>query len=78
MSAYTETVIETVKSDSRSTAPNGSITSHDFYTTVVKLQTWTEGPYQGHTYKITERYLSSSPNLRGQIIDTSSTFYSAP
>lgn len=75
---YAMTHIDTVKSDSWSTAPNGSARCHDFYTTEVYLQTWTEGQYAGYTYKIEERYISPTPEYRGQRIGASSTFHAAP
>lgn len=76
--AYTQTEVSESKSNSWSTAPNGSARCHDFYTVVVSRQTWHNDPelngvYAGREYRITERYISNSPNYRGQRIDSSSS-----
>ena len=74
---YTTTEVEECKSDSYSSAPNGSVRNvHDFYTTVVSRQDWHDTPengaYAGRSYKITDRYISNGPNTRGQLISSSS------
>lgn len=61
-----------VKYDSWSTAPNGSVRCHDFYTEVTYRQDWFEGQYAGHSYRIVERYISADPEHRGQYIGQSS------
>lgn len=74
---YTETEISESKSDSWSTAPNGSARCHDFYTMVVSRQDWHDTPengiYAGRSYRIVERYISSNPDVRGQHIGRSSS-----
>ena len=75
---YTMTEVSTTKHDRWSTAPNGSARCHDFYTVVISLQTWTEGQYAGYTYKITETWISNTPDHLGQYISSSSSYYSGP
>jgi hypothetical protein len=72
---YTTVEVRESKSDRWSTAPNGSARCHDFYTVVVSKQTWnTDVPvYGGLSYKITETYISNSPDTRGQLISSSSS-----
>jgi hypothetical protein len=64
------------KSDSWSTAPNGSARCHDFYTVVISRQEWANVPdngiYAGLVYRITDRYISPDPRFRGQLMDSSS------
>lgn len=59
-----------------STAPNGSSSSVDYWTAVVSKQTWTmderNGVYAGRSYKITDRYISNTPDYRGQFVSSSS------
>lgn len=63
----------------RSTAPNGSSTGTDYYTTVKSVQTWLPGTsYAGYRYTITQRYISNHPDRQGQLISSSSTFLSGP
>jgi hypothetical protein len=72
---YIMTEISETKSESRSSAPNGSTRNNrDCYTYVTYMQDWISGQYAGHTYKIVETYLSSDPNERGQYIGSTSTF----
>lgn len=76
---YVMTEVGTTKSESVSSAPNGSThNNRDFYTYVTKMQDWTAGQYAGCTYKIVETYISSDPNVRGQYIGASSTFVVGP
>lgn len=75
---YTETLVSTDHHDSWSTAPNGSARCHDYYTVETWLQTWHATKYAGYTYKIVRRYISSSPERRGQYIGSSSSFHSGP
>ena len=74
---YTQTEVSESKSDRWSTAPNGSARCHDFYTVVVSRQEWHDveknGAYAGRVYRITDRYISNSPNTRGLRIDSSSS-----
>lgn len=74
--SYATTEVAESKSDSWSTAPNGSSRSHDFYTTVVSRQVWADIPengiYAGRVYRIVEHYISGSPDRRGQQMDRSS------
>lgn len=72
------TKISEHKSDSYSSAPNGSVRNvHDFYTTVVQRQDWADvpenGAYAGRSYKIVTRYISRSADTRGQYIGSSSS-----
>jgi hypothetical protein len=57
-------------------APNGSSRGVDYWTAVVSMQTWTDDPrngvYAGRSYRITDRYLSSTPDYLGQFISSSS------
>lgn len=73
MKPYTMTQVDERKYDSWSTAPNDSARCHDFYTVVTFRQDWTEGKYAGHSYRIVERYISASPEHRGQLMDMSSS-----
>lgn len=74
---YDTVEVSESKSNRWSTAPNGSARCHDFYTVVVSRQTWHDtednGVYAGREYRITDRYMSNSPNYRGQLIDSSSS-----
>ena len=77
MKRYTEVEVSERKSDSYSSAPNGSVVNvHDFYTTVVSRQDWHDTPengvYAGRSYKITDVYISNRPDTRGQLIRSSS------
>lgn len=76
MATYTTTQVSETKTDSWSTAPNGSARCHDFYTTVVSHQEWADtednGVYAGRVYRIVDRYISNSPDRRGQLMDSSS------
>ncbi len=60
----------------KSTAPNGSSTSTDYWTVVTSKQTWTRDPanggLSGRSYKITDRYISNTPDYRGQFVSSSS------
>jgi hypothetical protein len=74
---YTDAEVSEHKSDSYSSAPNGSVRNvHDFYTTVVSRQDWHDVPengvYAGRSYRITDRYISNRPETRGQLISSSS------
>lgn len=77
MSAYTTVEVSETKSNRWSVAPNGSSRCHDFWTVVVSRQTWADtednGIYAGLEYKIVTRYISNSPNRRGQLVDSSSS-----
>lgn len=76
---YTMTEAGISKSESISSAPNGSTRNNrDYYTFVTYMQDWTDGQYAGCTYKIVERYISSSPDYRGQLIGSTSTFLFGP
>jgi hypothetical protein len=71
----TTTEVREHKSDNWSTAPNGSSRNHDFWTVVISRQVWSNdapAPYAGRVYKIVDRYISSSPDRRGQLVDSSS------
>jgi hypothetical protein len=63
-----------------SIASNGSTSGTDYYTTVVKRQTWADVPengiYAGREYKITEAYISQDPGHIGQLIGHSSSPWS--
>lgn len=76
---YTE--ISESKSSSWSTAPNGSARCHDHWTIVTIRQDWPiytdprtgkPGTYSGRSYRVTERWISSRPEYRGQLVDSSS------
>jgi hypothetical protein len=60
----------------RSVAPNGANFRIDYYTTVVKLQKWSDDPkngmFAGRSYEITETYISTRPDHRGQFLYSSS------
>ncbi len=76
---YIMTEVSVTKSESTSSAPNGSTRNNrDFYTYVTYMQDWTAGQYKGCTYKIVETYLSQNPDTRGQYIGASSTFVVGP
>lgn len=76
---YVMTEVSITKSESFSSAPNGSTRNNrDCYTYVTSMQDWTAGAYKGYTYKIVETYISSDPNVRGQYIGSSSTFVVGP
>jgi hypothetical protein len=76
---YLMTEVNVTKFESVSSAPNGSTRNNqDFYTYVTYMQDWISGQYAGYTYKIVERYISSSPDTRGQCIGSSSTFMVGP
>lgn len=76
---YIMTEISETKSESVSSAPNGSTRNNrDCYTYVTHMQDWTAGPYRGYTYKIVETYISSDPDIRGQYIGASSTLVAGP
>lgn len=77
MSQHTEVEVSETKSDSYSSAPNGSVRNvHDFYTTVISRETWADvpenGTYAGCEYKLTRVYISNRPDTRGQLISSSS------
>ncbi len=59
-----------------SVAPNGSARSADYWTAVVSRQTWANDPangiYAGRCYKITDLYISGTPEVRGQSAGSSS------
>lgn len=71
---YTE--IERHHSERDSVAPNGSSRSHDYHTAIVYRQDWTEDPrngvYAGRSYRVTERYISSSAHTLGQFFGSDS------
>jgi hypothetical protein len=76
---YIMTEVGVSKSESVSSAPNGSTRNNrDFYTYVTYMQDWISGPYAGCTYKIVERYISSNPDTWGQYLGSSSTFVVGP
>lgn len=76
---YIMTETGVTKSESVSSAPNGSTRNNrDFYTYVTYMQDWIYGQYKGCTYKIVETYISSNPDTRGQYIGSSSTFVVGP
>lgn len=81
MSKITYTEISETKHTGISSAPNGSVRDvTDYYTTVILRQDWAEVPenkdYAGLSYRITERYISSSPEYRGQLMGSSSSPWS--
>jgi hypothetical protein len=76
---YIMTEVGVTKSESVSSAPNGSTRNNrDFYTYVTYMQDWIAGQYKGYTYKIVETYLSQNPATRGQYLGASSTFVVGP
>lgn len=76
---YIMTEVAVRKSESTSSAPNGSTRNNrDYYTFVEYMQDWTAGQYKGCTYKIVETYLSQNPDTRGQYLGASSTFVVGP
>lgn len=76
---YVMTEVAVAKSEAISSAPNGSTRNNrDCYTFVTYMQDWTAGAYAGCTYRIVETYISSSPERRGQLVSTTSTFLFGP
>lgn len=73
---YTMTEVGESKYDNWSTAPNGSARCHDFYTAVTYRQEWTEGQYAGCVYRVIVRYISNTPDHKGQCIGSSSSPWS--
>lgn len=76
---YTEVARRHMTLDS--VAPNGSSCSHDHWTTIVKRQDWADTPenglYAGRSYRITERYVSTSPDNLGVLVNQESGPWSA-
>lgn len=60
-----------------STAPNGSSTGTDYWTTVVIREEWADVPengvYAGRVYRITRNYISTDPHHIGQLAGSSSS-----
>lgn len=78
MSKVTYTHISESKHTAISSAPNGSTRNNlDCYTTVIERQDWADTPengvYAGRSYRITTRYISNSPDYRGQSCGSSSS-----
>lgn len=78
MNKITYTEISESKRTGLSSAPNGSTRDNvDYYTTVTLRQDWAgipeNGTYAGLSYRITELYISATPEYRGQLISTSSS-----
>jgi hypothetical protein len=73
---YTETSRTTHK-PLHTTAPNGSSSGWEYWTTIVQRQVWADVPengiYAGRSYKITLRHMSTDPNTLGTGISSSST-----
>lgn len=76
--SYTEISARTYARES--TAPNGSSSGTDYWTIVTLRQDWpvdeSLGVYSGLSYRIVERYISSTPVHRGQHVDSSSSPWS--
>jgi hypothetical protein len=77
MAVTTETEIRSSNWSQRSTAPNGSSSSIDHWTSVVSRQDWANVPengiYAGLSYKITRLYISPRADTRGQSVSSSSS-----
>jgi len=79
MKDFIMTEVAVRKSESFSSAPNGSTRNNrDCYTFVEYAQDWIAGSLKGYSYKIVETYISSTPDLRGQYLSSSSTFLVGP
>ena len=90
----TLTLVETVKYNYESSAPNGSVRNvMDYYTEEIFNQVWPEyeepevsktglsakptgrmrrGTYSGAVYRTVHRYISGTPDYKGQFINSSS------
>ena len=90
----TRTLVETVRYDYTSSAPNGSVRNvRDYYTEEIFNEVWPEyeepvisrtgmsgkptgemrkGTYSGAVYRTVHRYISGTPDHKGQFIGSSS------
>ena len=83
----TRTLVETVKYNHTSSAPNGSVRNvMDYYTEEIFNEVWPEyeepvfrgngamrkGTYSGAVYRTVHRYISGTPDHKGQFISSSS------
>lgn len=79
MARTTSTQIAERKSSSFSTAPNGSSSGMDYYTTVEIIVDFHDVPengvYRDRSYLRTELWISHSPTYKGQLMRSSDSPY---